>query len=39
MYRRLYDLPIKERLLQLPKDVWPKSLANLVDLNLYKLAE
>jgi tRNA C32,U32 (ribose-2'-O)-methylase TrmJ len=39
MYRRLYDLPIKERLLQLPKDVWPESLTNLVDLNLYKLAE
>jgi|GEM_PF-5101201 len=38
MYRRLYDLPIKGKLLQLPKEVWPESLTNLVDLNLYKLA-
>jgi hypothetical protein len=37
MYRRLYDLPIKAQLLKLPKDVWPESLTELVELNLYNL--
>jgi len=39
MYRRLYDLPIKEKLLAMAKDAWPESLKQLVNLNLYKLAE
>lgn len=39
LYRRLYDLPIKEKLLALAKDAWPESLKQLVNLNLYKLAE
>lgn len=39
MYRRLYDLPFKDKLLALPIDAWPQYLKSVVEQSLYDISE